>query len=143
MGILCSKSSYKSLEYRSSAFALTWQRLIHNRRIRVKSLSKILGEANLRSSTVAFREYKLMLRLAQRLLSNYSDIMLLAERGFGNHELVNWLQNSAWHYCLRLPCDVTLHGARRHPIELKYLYPPKSKAVFYQRVGLWLDGELS
>ena len=95
-----------------------------------------------KSSTVAFREYKLMLNLAQRLLSNHSDIMLLADRGFGNHELVNWLQNSAWHYCLRLPCDVTLHGARRHPIELKYLYPPKSEAVFYHRVGLWLDGEL-
>ena len=163
-----------------------WHRLIHNRRIRVKSLyvPLVMGAISTwksqrlylaldttmlwnrfciihlsivcggravpflwkviehKSSTVAFREYKLMLRLAQRLLSNYSDIMLLADRGFGNHELVNWLQNSAWHYCLRLPCDVTLHGARRHPIELKYLYPPKSEAVFYHRVGLWLDGEL-
>ena len=163
-----------------------WHRLIHNRRIRVKSLyvpfvmgaistwksqrlylaldttmlwnrfciihlSIVCGGRAVpflwkvlehKSSTVAFREYKLMLNLAQRLLSNHSDIMLLADRGFGNHELVNWLQNSAWHYCLRLPCDVTLHGARRHPIELKYLYPPKSEAVFYHRVGLWLDGEL-
>ena len=33
-------------------------------------------------------------------------------------------------------------GASRHPIELKYLYPPKSEAVFYHHVGLWLDGEL-
>ncbi|MEL6578984.1 MAG: hypothetical protein AAFQ14_04480 [Cyanobacteria bacterium J06621_12] len=32
--------------------------------------------------------------------------------------------------------------ARRHPIELKYLYPPKSEAVFYRQVGLWLDGKL-
>jgi len=95
-----------------------------------------------KSSTVAFEEYKLILRLAQRLLSGYSNIMLLADRGFGNHELVNWLQNSSWHYCLRLPCDVTLHGARRHPIELRYLYPPKSEAVFYRHVGLWLDGKL-
>jgi hypothetical protein len=95
-----------------------------------------------KSSTVAFKEYKLMLRLGQRLLSSYSDVMLLADRGFSNHELINWLQNSSWHYCLRLPCDVILHGARRHPIELKYLYPPKSQAVFYHHVGLWLDGEL-
>ncbi len=95
-----------------------------------------------KSSTVAFEEYKLILRLAQRLLSGYSNIMLLADRGFGNHELVNWLQNSSWHYCLRLPCDVTLHGARKHPIELKYLYPAKSEAVFYRHVGLWLDGKL-
>lgn len=95
-----------------------------------------------KSSTVAFAEYKLMLRLAQKLLSNYPDIMLLADRGFANHQLVRWLQNSNWHYCLRLPSDVTLHGARRHPIELKYLYPAKSEAIFYHRVGLWLDGEL-
>ena len=95
-----------------------------------------------KSSTVAFGEYKLMLRLAQRLLSNYPDIMLLADRGFANHQLTKWLKNSNWHYCLRLPCDVTLHDARRHPIELKYLYPPKSEAVFYHHVGLWLDGEI-
>ena len=31
-----------------------------------------------KSATVAFSEYKLMLRLAARLLSNYPDIMLLA-----------------------------------------------------------------
>ena len=94
-----------------------------------------------KSSTVKFQEYKLMLKLAHYLLSQYSDVVLLADRGFANHELMTWLKNSNWHYCLRLPCDVVLHGARRHPIELKYLYPPKCEAVFYHHVGLWLDGE--
>ncbi len=94
-----------------------------------------------KSSTVAFKEYKLMLRLSHRLLSKYADVMLLADRGFANHQLINWLTNSQWHYCLRLPCDVTIHGARRHPIELKYLYPPKSEATLYHNVGLWLDGK--
>lgn len=94
-----------------------------------------------KSSTVAFTEYKLMLKLAQKLLLNYPDVMLLADRGFANHQLINWLQNSSWHYCLRLPCDVMIHGARRHPIELKYLYPPKSEAILYHNVGLWLDGK--
>jgi len=82
-----------------------------------------------------------MLKLAQKLLSNYSDVMLLADRGFANHQLIDWLQNGSWHYCLRLPCDVTIHGARRHPIELKYLIPPRTKAMLYHHVGLWLDGE--
>ncbi len=68
-------------------------------------------------------------------------IMLLADRGFANHELVNCLQNSSWHYCLRLPCDVTLHGVRKHPIELKYLWPKKTEAILYRNVGLWLDGK--
>lgn len=94
-----------------------------------------------KSSTVAFKEYKLMLRLSHRLLSKHSDIMLLADRGFANHQLINWLKTSQWHYCLRLPCDVFIHGARKHPIELKYLYPPKSEAILYHNVGLWLDGE--
>lgn len=94
-----------------------------------------------KSSTVAFREYKLILRLAHRLLSNDSDVMLLADRGFANHELMSWLQKISWHYCLRLPCDVMLHGPRRHPIELMYLWPPKGEAVFYHNVGLWLDGQ--
>ena len=94
-----------------------------------------------KSATVAFSEYKIMLRLAARLLSNYPDIMLLADRGFANHELMSWLQDINWHYCLRLPCDVTLHGPRRHPIELIYLWPPKGEAVLYHNVGLWLDGE--
>ena len=61
-----------------------------------------------KSSTVGFREYKPMLKLAHHLLSKYFDVMLLADRGFANHELMTWLENSNWHYCLGLPCDVVL-----------------------------------
>ena len=67
--------------------------------------------------------------------------MLLADRGFASHQLISWLKTSQWHYCLRLPCDVFIHGARRHPVELKYLCPRKSEAILYHNVGLWLDGE--
>lgn len=94
-----------------------------------------------KSSTVSFKDYKLMLRLSHRLLSKHSNIMLLADRGFANHQLIYWLQNTDWHYCLRLPCDVTIHGARKHPIELKYLYPPKSEAILYHHVRLWRNGK--
>ncbi|MDJ0595225.1 MAG: transposase [Pleurocapsa sp. MO_226.B13] len=94
-----------------------------------------------KSSTVAFKEYKTMLKLSRRLLRKYPDVMLLADRGFANHQLINWLTTSQWHYCLRLPCDVTIHGARRHPIELKYLCPPKSEAILDHNVGLGLDGK--
>ena len=63
--------------------------------------------------------------------------MLLADRGFANHELMSWLQDSSWHYCLRLLCDVIHQVARRHPLELKYLCPTKGEALFYHNVGLW------
>ncbi|MGK7894930.1 MAG: hypothetical protein AB4372_15250 [Xenococcus sp. (in: cyanobacteria)] len=49
---------------------------------------------------------------------------------------MSWLQDIGWHYCLRVPCDVKLHGPRRHPIELMYLWPPKGEAVLYHNAGL-------
>lgn len=67
--------------------------------------------------------------------------MLLADRGFANHELMGWLQASRWHYCLRLHCDVLLHGAiRRYPVAVGSLYPPLGEARLYRNVGLWQDG---
>ncbi|WP_293072346.1 MULTISPECIES: transposase [unclassified Moorena] len=93
------------------------------------------------SATVAFKEYQPLLRQARWILRQHTDVMLLADRGFANHALMKWLQRSNWHYCLRLPCDVHLHGPRRYPIELSYLWPPKGEAVFYRHVGLWQDGE--
>lgn len=92
------------------------------------------------SATVAFREYKGVLRKARWLLRHHQDVMLLGDRGFANHELMQWLQTSGWHYCLRLPCDVLLHGPRRYPTMVGSMYPPLGQASLYRHVGLWLDG---
>ncbi len=92
------------------------------------------------SATVAFPEYQGMLRKARWLLRHQGDIMLLADRGFANHELIKWLQTNQWHYCLRLPCDVLLQGLRRYPIAVGSVYPPLGEARFYRHVGLWQDG---
>lgn len=56
------------------------------------------------------------------------------------HELMRWLRRSRWHYCLRLPSDVLLHGPRRYPIAVGLIYPLLGEARFYRNVGLWLDG---
>lgn len=58
------------------------------------------------SATVAFKEYKPLLRKARWLLRHHGNVMLLADRGFANHQLMSWLQSSGWYYCLRLPSDV-------------------------------------
>lgn len=92
------------------------------------------------SATVAFKEYQPLLRKARWLLRQHPDKMLLADRGFANHEVMGWLQASGWHYCLRLPCDVLLHGASKYPTVLGRLYPPLSEARFYRNVRLWTDG---
>ena len=92
------------------------------------------------SATVAFSEYQGMLRKARWLLRQHENVMLLADRGFANHELMSWLRTSQWHYCLRLPCDVFLHGPRRYPTTVGLMYPPLGEARLYRHVGLWLDG---
>ena len=96
----------------------------------------------LERATVAFKEYKGMLRKARWLLRQHADEMLLADRGFANDELMGWLRTSRWHYCLRLPCDVLLHGPKRYPIAVGRLYPPVGEARFYRNVGLWLPEPL-
>jgi len=92
------------------------------------------------SATVAFGEYEGLLRQARWLLRHHPDVMLLADRGFANHDMMAWLRSSRWHYCLRLPCDVLLHGPRRYPTTVGSMYPPLGEARLYRHVGLWLDG---
>ena len=76
-----------------------------------------------------------------RRLTNGNLCLQLGDRGFANHDLMNWLRQSRWHYCLRLPCDVWIHTQRPHPLMVGRLYPPRGKARLYEHVGLWLDGE--
>lgn len=53
------------------------------------------------SAAVAFPAYRGLLRLAERILRPFPDVMLLADRGFANQDRLQWVQQSTWHYCLR------------------------------------------
>jgi len=56
--------------------------------------------------------------------------------GIYNHELMDWLQSSRWHY--DWPSDVLIHGARR-PTAVTALSHGGRR--FYRRnIGLWPDG---
>lgn len=92
------------------------------------------------SATVAFCEYNRLLRQARWLLRHHPDVMLLADRGFANHDLIGWLRSSSWHYAIRLPCDVLLHRTSRYVRTVGSLYPPLGEACLYRQVGLWADG---
>jgi len=59
-----------------------------------------------------------MLRKARWVLRHHQDVMLLADREMPAHELMGWLRSHRWHYCLRLPCDVLVHGPRRYQLWL-------------------------
>lgn len=92
------------------------------------------------SATVAFEQYRPLLRRARWLLRQHHQVTLLGDRGFANRPLLGWLSRSRWHYCLRVPCDTLLHGPRRYPVAVRALFPPKGEATFYRGVGLWRDG---
>ena len=92
-------------------------------------------------ATVAFGEYKGVLRKARWLLRQHGNVMLLTPtEAMLAHDLMEWLRSSGWHYCLRLPSDVLLHGLRRYPIAVGSVYPPLGEARLYRHVGLWQDG---
>lgn len=61
------------------------------------------------SASVEFRQYYPLLRKAYVLLRDYPDVMLLADRGFANQDMLKWLKPRRWHWAIRLPCDVLVH----------------------------------
>jgi Transposase DDE domain len=92
------------------------------------------------SATVSFAEYKPLLRMAHKLLADYSDIVFLGDRAFACHDLMEWLHESDWHYILRLKMDVALHGVKHLPVQASELIPEENQAIFLRNVGLWSDG---
>ncbi len=65
------------LVYRGRTLPLVWTMIDH------------------RSSSVAFRAYRGLLRLAERVLPPGRDIVLLADRGFLHGELMAWIHRHA------------------------------------------------
>ena len=73
------------LVYRGRTIPLVWKVIDH------------------RSSSVAFRAYRGLLRLAERLLPPGRDIVLLVDRGFMHVELMAWIHRQArWHLRVRI-----------------------------------------
>ena len=94
------------------------------------------------SASVAFEVYLPILRQLQWSLRRH-QVSLLADRGFANHQLVEWLQNSRWHYRIRIPHDTPIHTAPGAIFEVKALLPSRGNATGYQNIRLWTDGMLS
>ncbi|MEB3309652.1 MAG: transposase [Snowella sp.] len=97
------------------------------------------------SASLAFEKYEPLLDRAKDHLQGFENIMLLADRGFANHRLIEWLKKNAWHWCIRLPSDTLIYGVRRRGFgyEVRELYPPKRQACFYHNVQVWQDVRLT
>jgi hypothetical protein len=95
-----------------------------------------------KSASVEFSEYYPLLRKAHWLLRTYPDVMLLADRGFANQMMVQWLKTSRWHWAIRIPCDVLVSGPLRCAVEVRRLWPPITEAKLYHNVRLWSEAVL-
>jgi hypothetical protein len=95
-----------------------------------------------KSASVAFEEYRPLLDQAHGLLSEFSDVTLLADRAFPAHELLQWLGESRWHWCLRLAKNTQVHGplGKGRSCPISYLAPKLGEAKLYHNIGLWEDG---
>ncbi len=96
------------------------------------------------SASVAFEKYQPLLERAVQVLSSFEEVVLLADRGFANQELVRWLQTSPWHWGIRVPSDTTVYGVHKRGFsrEVRQLYPPKGQVKLYHQVRIWTDAQL-
>lgn len=96
------------------------------------------------SASVAWEKYAPLLEKGHQYLASFSNVMLLADRGFANQNLVKWLQAIRWHWAIRLPSDTLIYGVRRRGFGYKVseLFPPRQEAVFYKNVRIWEDAQL-
>jgi hypothetical protein len=91
------------------------------------------------SASVAFETYKPLLERALEQLSDFQEVVLLADRGFANQEFVRWLKKSPWHWLIRVPCDTAIYGVHKRGFarQVRQLFPAKGEAKLYHNVQVW------
>jgi len=114
-----------SLVYRGRAIPLVW---------------KVIEHA---SSSVAFGEYKPLLAQAAGLLPVYglSEIVLLADRGFADTELMRYVQQElGWHWRIRIKSCFLVHRRGRRVCKISRCAPKAGQAYFWQAIRITAEG---
>jgi hypothetical protein len=108
-----------SIIYRGRAVPLVWQVLAHN------------------SSSVAFETVQPLLKTAAALLPSGVKVVLLADRGFADTELMKYLRDElVWHYRIRLKGNMWVYRGGRGRIKLSRISLAVGEAQFWQDVQL-------
>jgi hypothetical protein len=107
-----------ALTYRGRAIPVTWRVMKHN------------------SSTVSYKDYKVVLKQALLILPADHRIMLMADRGFIHAELVKFCRKHHWSYRLRAKSNTKVRLPDRRVVTMGQLCPPKGHAHFYQQVHI-------
>jgi hypothetical protein len=107
-----------ALVYRGRAIPVCWRVMKHN------------------STSVAYKDYKILLKQALIVLPKGRPIVLLADRGFVHAELIKFCRSNHWGYRLRAKSSNLVRLPDRSVASFGKLCPPKGAAHFYQKVHI-------
>ena len=107
-----------ALVYRGRALPLSWLILEHQ------------------SATVAFEEYKPILKAAAATLPQGCQVILLADRGFADTALMKLARDLGWGFRIRLKKSLRVYRAHKPATKIGRLIPAKGHALFLHKVWI-------
>jgi hypothetical protein len=107
-----------ALIYRGRALPLSWMVMKHA------------------SSSVAFEDYKHILKDAAAILPPRCRVILLADRGFDDNDLFCLARDLGWSFRIRLKRSPRVYRASKPSTSVGRLMPEKGKALFLHKVWL-------
>lgn len=103
-----------SLIYRGRAIPLVW---------------KVLEG---KSASVSFSDYADLLWTLRQMLPSSAKVLLLADRGFVDTELMFFASQFQWDYILRAKTSLWVHRKGHDPVKLGQLLPPQGKIHLFK-----------
>jgi len=107
-----------ALIYRGRAVPVCWKVMSH------------------KGTSVAYQDYKKLLKRVLKLLPSGHPVVLLADRGFVHAKLVKFCRKHHWGYRLRAKCNTVIGLADHRTFNFVQLCPPKGHAHFYHQVQI-------
>lgn len=104
--------------YRGRALPLSWLVLKH------------------RSASVAFDIYKPILKEAAVIVPKGCPVILLADRGFADIDLMKQARDFGWGFRIRIKKSMRVYRANKPSTKVSRLMPAKGQALFLQKVWL-------
>ena len=104
--------------YRGRALPLSWLILEHQ------------------SATVSFDVYKPILKEATNILPKGCQVVLLADRGFADIDLMKLARDLGWGFRIRLKKSMQVYRANKPSTKIRRLIPAKGQALFLHKVWI-------
>ena len=108
-----------SVIYRGRAVPVVWRTIKHG------------------SSTVAFIEYRNLLNEARKLLPLGANVVFLADRGFADTELMEYLSETLhWHWRIRIKSSFSVYRRGKKQAKMGRIGLRRGQALFLQKVHI-------